>query len=241
MISAIVLTKNEEKNIAKCIKSLLWANEIILIDDFSADNTISIAKKLGAKVYRRHLNNDFAAQRNFGLSKAKEEWILFIDADEEITRELKKEILNLKLQNYSGFYLKRRDIWLRKALSYGEVGNTKLLRFAKKNSGKWNRKVHEYWHVNGNIGKLQNPILHYPHQSIKEFIESINKYSIIHSQELKKENKKSSLVKIIFWPLGKFFVNYFLKLGFLDGVEGFIIAGVMSFHSFLSWSKAWMD
>ncbi len=134
MISAVILTKNEEKNIQRCIKSLQWCEEIIIIDDYSIDNTLSKVK--GCKVFKRKLNGNFAAQRNFGLSKAKGDWVLFIDADEVVTKELQKEIVTrIKYSERNGFYVKRKDIFLGRELNYGETGNTKLLRLSKRNSG----------------------------------------------------------------------------------------------------------
>lgn len=242
MISALILTKNEEKNIKRCLNSLVWCDEIIIIDDFSTDRTDQVAKKSGAKVYKRHLGDDFAAQRNFGLSKAKNEWIFFIDADEIVTSALRDEIKEkIKESDIDGFYLKREDYFFGRVLHYGEAGNVKLLRLAQKNSGVWKRKVHEVWKVKGKISELNNPIIHYSHLTISDFISDINKYSTIHASENKRERKKYNFLFIIFHPIGKFFVNYFLKLGFLDGKQGFIMALMMSFHSFLSWSKLWMD
>src|SRR5581483_5472559 len=146
MLTSIILTKDEEKNIARSIRSVSFSDEIIIMDDYSKDQTTKIAKKLKTKVYKRHLTNDFAAQRNYALSKAKGEWVLFLDADETIPKSLKNEILkNIKDQSINGFYIKRRDYFLGKAMKYGETGNIKLLRLARKNSGKWARKIHEYW------------------------------------------------------------------------------------------------
>jgi len=238
-ISAVVLASNEEKNIRKCLQNLKWCNEILVIDDYSKDKTVQIAKKEGAKVFKRKLNNNFALQRNYGLSKTKSEWVLFIDADEVATKSLRDEILNLKFNIYDGFFIKRKDYFLRKEIKYGEVGKIRLLRLGKKKQGKWKRMVHEYWSVKGKVGELKNPLLHFSHPTISEFIEDINKYSNLHAKELKKEKKKSNLFKIVIWPVGKFIYNYFFELGFLDGKEGFIIGVMMSFHSFLAWSKIW--
>ena len=104
MISAVVLTKNEEKNIKRCLESLTLADEIIIIDDYSTDFTIRKIEKTNkkAKIYKRHLNNDFAGQRNYGLSKAKGEWVLFVDADEIIPEALASEIYNLQFTIYNG-------------------------------------------------------------------------------------------------------------------------------------------
>jgi glycosyltransferase involved in cell wall biosynthesis len=243
MISAIVLTKNEEKNIKDCLKSLSFADEIIVIDDYSQDRTREIAKKMGARVFKRSLNEDFASQRNFGLDKANSKWVLFVDADERVSEKLRDEIIQITANPFiekCGFFIKRRDFLWGKELRYGEVGRIKLLRLACKDSGKWVRRVHEKWRVVGRTGTLNNPINHHPHASLREFLLSINRLSTLHARANKEEGKKSSLVKIIFWPLGHFLVNFFVKKGFLDKTPGFMVAMMMSFHSFLSWSKLWI-
>lgn len=253
MITAIILTKNEEKNITRCLKSLNFYNEIIVIDDYSSDQTVKIAKKLDAKIYKRKLNGDFAAQRNFGLEKAKNEWVLFIDADEIIPPELRSELSNTKfraavkafgdarqLSTCCGYYTKRSDFFMGKKLKHGETGNIKLLRLAKKNSGEWKRKVHEVWEIEGEVGELKNEIAHHPHLTLRAFIKSINKFSTIHSKENFKEGKRSNVVKIITYPIGKFLQNYLFKLGFLDGTHGFVHAILMSSHSFFGWVKLWI-
>lgn len=244
MISAVVLAKNEEKNIKDCLDSLKWCDEIVVVDDYSEDRTIEIAEKHGARVYKHTLNNNFASQRNFGLEKAKGEWVLFIDADERITPALRAEVTQLlsnPVNEYDGFYLKRRDFMWGRELNYGETGNVKLLRLAKKDAGQWRRAVHETWEVkNDKVGKLKNPLLHYPHQTLREFIADINWMSTLHAEENKKEGKRSNLLKIILLPKLKFFDSWILKLGFLDGTAGFTVAMMMSLHSFLAWSKLWL-
>lgn len=241
-ISAIVLTKNEEKNIKKCLMSLEWCSEIIVVDDYSSDATLGIIKSFKSKKVRvltRKLNNNFALQRNFGLSKAKNDWVLFLDADETVSAELEEEIANLKLQTtgISGYYIKRRDFFMGKELKHGETANVKLLRLGRKGTGKWVRSIHEDWRVKGKTDELGTPILHYPHETIGEFLTDLNNYSTQHAKENKRERKNFNFLFVIFHPLGKFFVNYILKLGFLDGTHGFVSALFMSFHSFLSWSK----
>lgn len=248
MISAVVLTKNEEKSIKDCIESLKWCDEIIIIDDYSQDRTVEIAKKHGAKVYRHALNDNFAAQRNFGLGKAGGEWMLFVDADErvsrELTREIKYEISKIKNKEAVGFYLKRRDFMWGRELKHGEAGNVKLLRLARKDAcpptGGWKRAVHETWDIKGPLSTLKNPLMHYPHQTLREFLADIEWMSTLHAQENKKEGKSSNLLKIILVPKFKFFDSWILKRGFLDGMPGFLVAMMMSLHSFLAWSKLWL-
>lgn len=247
MISTIIITKNEEENLEKCIKSVKWCDEVIVIDDNSTDRTLEIAKKYDAVVYPHPLNNDFSKQRNFGMSKAKNEWIFFVDSDEVVSDALTYEIQNaitLKDQNlnsFNGFYIKRVDFLWGKELKFGETGDIKLLRLGRKGFGEWEGMAHERWKVKGSLGKLVNPILHFPHKTLEEFIKEINFYTDIRAKEL--EIKK---VKVLFWPIflypvGKFVLNFIFKRGFLDGTHGLVFAVAMSFHSFLVRSKLWLS
>ena len=164
MITAVVLTKNEERNIVDCLESLSWCDEIVVVDDNSEDRTVEISKKIGAKIFTRNLNNDFSAQRNFALSKAREDWILFIDADERVSEELKEEIKHrINTNKADGYLIKRTDTIWDKKLKYGETGNIVLLRLARKNKGKWEGKVHEKWKIEGKADTLKNHLDHYPH------------------------------------------------------------------------------
>lgn len=244
-ISAIVITKNEKENIYECLKSIFWCDEIIIVDDNSSDNTIKIVKEFkhqNLKFFSHPLGNNFSKQRNFGLEKATNEWILFVDADERISEalacEIKNEILNSK-NNFNGFFIKRRDYMWGKELRYGEVGSIKLLRLAKKNAGVWDGKVHEEWKIKGEIGELKNVIFHYPHKSMDEFLKEINFYTTLRAQELFEKGVKANFLSIIIYPKMKFIQNFFFRCGFLDGISGLIFAMTMSLHSFLVRGKLW--
>jgi len=242
-ISALILSKNEEKNIEGCIKSVSFCDEIIVIDDYSSDKTEQIAKKLGAAFYKHHLSSDYSQQRNYALEKAKAKWCLFIDPDERVTPGLAKEIQNetkSELNNTNGFYIRRKDIFKDQKMNYGEVGSFYILRLAKKGAGKWKREVHEHWDIFGRKRKLKNTLLHYSHPKISDFVRNVNIFSTLHAKANYNEHKKSSVFKIIFMPVVKFAVNYFFKLGFLDKDKGLIYAFMMSLHSFLAWSKLWI-
>ena len=165
---------------------------------------------------------DFATARNRALTKAKEEWVLFLDTDEVLSRDLKKEILEQDKNNkVDGYFIKRIDYFWGKWLRFGETGNIRLLRLGRKGAGIWKRKVHEFWDIK-NSGNLKNVILHYPEWSINK----INAYSEIDAKEFSSFHFYDLLK-----PVGKFFLNYFLKLGLLDGLAGFIHAYLMSFQS----------
>lgn len=240
MVTAVVLTKNEEKNIVDCLEHLSFFNETIVVDDYSDDRTREIAKKMGAKVFLRHLGNNFSEQRNFGLSKAKNEWALFVDADERVGRDLKEEILHeVKETKMEGFFIKREDtIWGKKML-HGELGSIWLLRLAKKQVGKWHGVIHETWNIKEKTGRLKNILNHYPHQSLEVFLKEINYYTELRSRELKDKGVTVKWYSVILYPKAKFFLNYIFRLGFLDGIEGLVFALMMSFHSFLVRAKLW--
>lgn len=248
MISIVILTKNEEKNILDCLETVLWADEIVVIDDYSQDRTIDVIKtfypKKRIKIFKRRLE-DFSSQRNYGLSKATKEWIFFVDSDERVTKELREEINTLLIEEknnpkYNGFYVSRKDIIWGKKLDHGESGNIKLLRIGKKTAGIWRGKVHEEWAIEGNTNDLESELIHYPHQSMDEFLKEINFYTTLRAEELYNAKTKVKFLDLIFYPKGKFIQNYIFKLGFLDGLEGFIFAILMSFHSFLVRGKLWL-
>ena len=243
MISAIILTKNEEKNIEDCLNSISWCDEKIVIDDHSSDKTTEIAKKKGAKVFQRLMENDFADQRNYGLEKAKGDWILFIDADERVSNALWYEIMahtSEAIEECVGFYIKRQDTMWGKVLKHGETGNISLLRLAKKGSGEWEGTVHERWNIKGKTTTLRNSLDHFPHQTIAEFLREINFYTDLRAEELFRKKVKSNWLSIIIYTKAKFFVDYVIKAGFLDGLEGLVFALLMSLHSFLVRGKLWL-
>lgn len=242
MISALILAKNETKNIKKCLKSINWCDEIIVIDDNSIDDTAKIAEEFGAKVYKKELKN-FSDQRNYALKKVSHEWVLFIDADEIVSPALWYEIMetinNPSSQNQA-YYLKRIDILWGNELKHGDAGKTKLLRLAKKSAGLWTGNVHEKWNISGKIGELSNPLYHYPHEKIVDFLTEINYYTDLRARELYKSNTRVSWYHIILYPKAKFIQNYIFKLGILDGMPGLVSAIIMSFHSFLVRGKLWL-
>jgi glycosyltransferase involved in cell wall biosynthesis len=240
-ISVVILTKDNEAAISPLIRSLSWCDEVLIVDDNSVDKTREVAAELHAKVHQRPLDNDFAGQRNFGLSKVKNDWVLFIDADELVSKELAEEIQQV-IQNpeFEAYKILRVDFFLGKQLKYGEFGSRRayITRLGRKSKGKWGRKVHETWEFR-RIGRLKNTLGHFPHPTISEFINHINWYSTLHAKENVQEKKRFTFLHVIFHPFGKFFVYFVLRQGYRDGTHGFVATMMMSFHSFLSWSKQW--
>lgn len=243
-ITVVVLTKNEADNIRRCLKSLLWCKEIILLDD-SQDQTVALAApvlpKTKLRIIKANATGDFAVLRNNALTKVRYEWVLFIDADETVTPELAREITQaIGSKRKNGYLIRRQDNFLGKWLKYGETGDIKLLKLGRKYAGKWRRRVHEAWEIKGEIGELKSPLLHHPHPTISEFIERINRWTTLDAEEFYNAGVRSSWGKVIAYPSGKFIRNYIFKLGFLDGTPGLLFAILMSMHSFLTRGKLFL-
>ncbi len=224
-ISVIIITGNEENNIRDCLKSVSWADEIIVVDSESTDLTVQIAKEYTDKVYI-HKWEGFAPQKTYALSLAKNEWILSLDADERVTEELTKELemLDLSKSGVDAFKLHRENYFLGKKITYCGWGNDYQLRLFRKSKTKLtDRLVHEGFIVDGVISKLKNPITHYSYLNLKDGFKKINEYSTLEANE-KYIRKKVSGVSILLYPLIAFIQHYIFRKGFLDGKHGMMIS-----------------
>lgn len=242
-ITAVILTKNEERNIEECIKGLSWCNEILVIDDNSTDRTVGLAQKMKVTVLERSLNGNFSSQRNFALEKAKGDWVLFVDADERVSPSLAYEIqgkIAENVESIQGYFIKRSDTMWGKELKHGETGQIQFLRLGKKDAGSWIGRVHEIWEIQGKTARLKNSLSHLPHPNLTEFLGEINFYTTLRAQELFDKNTKALWWHIIVYPKAKFFVTFFLKQGYRDGIPGLLMAILMSLHSFLVRGKLWL-
>ena len=230
-ITAVIITKNEEANIGRCLKSIAWVDEIIVVDTASTDRTRQIASETGAAIYNVEWQG-FGHAKGFGVEKATHEWILSLDADEEITAQLAAEIKRIISENRSenGFKIPRRTSFLGRWIKYSRWYPDYVLRLFRKTSGKFNDSlVHEKVIVEGTVGKLQNPILHYSYPDIETYFNKFEKYTSLAAQELYNKGKKFHVAALIFKPIASFFRHYVTGLGFLDGIEGFLIAVLSAF------------
>ena len=246
-ISLILLTKNEQENLEKnfgWLDKCPIINEIIVIDDKSTDDTTKIAKSLASKnrsvqVFNRELNGDFSSQRNFAVSKTKNNLILWLDADEQPSKDLILFLNHIDKLRYKNYSFKRQDIFLGHQLKYGETAYLDFTRLFNKNYGRFVGQVHEIWESPKSVHQTDLIIKHNSHSTLNSCIQKINFYSTIRAKELFDQKITTNLFEIIFFPIGKFLQNYFFRLGFLDGTPGIIMALCMSFHVFLSKSKLW--
>lgn len=241
MLTAVIITRNEEKNIGRCLEALNFCSEILVLDNNSSDKTSEIAQKMGARVENFSGSDDYSAIRNRALELARNKWVLFVDADEIVSANLGREILAAVTHpEYTGYLIHQVDHLWGRELHYGDVGAVFLLRLGRKSAGLWTGKVHETWAIEGRIGRLQETLDHYPHRTLATFLQSVNRYSGIRAQELFNNGSHAGLFQIIFYPLGKFIYLWLFKLGFLDGTAGLIHAGIMSFYSFLVRGKLYL-
>lgn len=247
-ISLILPTKNEAENVKRnlnWLKGCPVINEVIVIDDNSTDDTVSQIKKLIPKsinlqVFTHNLAGDFSQQKNFGLSKTTNEWILWLDADEKPSKQLIDFINHFNGNKNTAFAFKRQDTFLNSTLKYGETNSNIFVRLFNKNHGKFVGKVHEVWHTSQNVvNQYDLTIEHNSAATLDIFFSKINLYSSIRAQELFERKEAFSLFELLFYPPAKFIQNYFFRLGFLDSTAGIVLALGMSFHSFLVRAKLW--
>jgi len=240
-LSAVIICKNEEKNIEACLESIKWADEIILVDAESTDGTLEFARKYTNKIFVNKWVG-FSEQRKFALEKCSGEWIFPIDADERCTEKLKNEILekiNSKDTRENGFKIQRKSFYRNHWIKYcGWYPGYQLRLFKKEKASITNRLIHEAYVVEGETGYLKNDLLHYTIGSAKEYVEKINHYSTLQALE-KSKRGKVGFWKLILKPVFAFLLTYILKRGFLDGIPGLIVSYFNMLTTILIYTKIW--
>ena len=238
-ISVIVITKDEEKNIIDCLKSVDWADEIIVVDSESTDRTVELARQFTDKIFTRKWEG-YVPQKRYALNLAGYEWVLSLDADERITPELKQEILNLTPGNFSGYKIRRKNFLLKKEITSCGWEKDYQLRLMKKDKTSFSdRLVHEKFIVDGEVGTLKYPMLHYTFSSFTDYLNKINYYTSLKSQELFKKKKKVGAFTIFSHTVSAFFTFFILRKGFKDGVYGLIISFLHSVSTMMNYVKLW--
>lgn len=238
-LTAIVLCKDSAPTLSRTLASLSFCDRLVVCDDGSSDDSIKIARNSGAQILVLSKTNSFSQKRNEAMQKVSSDWYLFIDSDEVLETTLATQIkIAISREGFTGFFIKRRDIFLGKLLRFGETGNTKLLRLVKAGSGKWERMVHEVFIPSGKAATIHmGKIIHHPHPSLSDFFESLNHYTDLEVEERIKFLSKSSwmtplvYIQLATYPVLKFLRNYVMLGGFADGYIGFIHAYFMSLHS----------
>ncbi len=241
-ISACLMTFNEERNIERALKSLQWCDEIVVLDSFSTDRTVELARAFTDRIYQ-HKWEGFIAQRNRVREMATHDWVLFLDADEEVTIELKVEIereLERNRGRHVGYRFPRMVFYLGKWIRHGEWYPDRTLRLFEKTRGhSVGVEPHDRVEVDGPVKNLRTPLLHYTHDNVWDHLVNINDFSSI-SAKAKFDSGIRFRFRDLFWrPHWRFFRGYFIKCGFRDGWAGYMIALMSMFEATVKYAKLW--
>ena len=241
ILSVFLITKQEGKNLDKCLASVKdIAGEIVIVDSGSTDNTLEIAKKYGAKIFHKDFVS-FTEQKNFSLKKCSLPWALNLDADEYLTSALATEIKKTltKKTTAEGYFLVRNNIFLGRQMKHSGIAAEARLRLVKTTKAKYvGGLVHEELIVEGKTATLKNTFMHNTYTSIDQYFEKFNRYTTLAALALKQKNKKFNLFLLTHSPF-EFIKIYFLKLGFLDGFQGFLWALFSAWYKIVKYTKLW--
>lgn len=240
-LSVIVITKNESRNIEDCLRSVSFSNDIIVVDAESRDDTVVKAKKYSEKVYIKKWLG-FAAAKQFGLQQTANDWVLWLDADERVLPELAEELKRIAETNpqEAAFTVARRAYFLGKWIKHSGWYPGRVARLFHKQRASFNdAAVHEGLDIRGSIGALQHDLLHYTDPNIYHYFSKFNRYTSLASEELEKKGKNFKITDIVVRPWWQFVKMYIVRLGFLDGVQGLLLALFSSAYVFTKYAKLW--
>lgn len=242
-ITAIIPTLNEEIHIKDVIKSVDFADEILVVDSFSSDKTLEIAKELGVRIIQREYEYS-ASQKNWAIPQAANDWILLVDADERLTEELKIEIQTLlksgTINDYSCYWIHRNSYFMGKDVKYGGW-NDKVIRLFRKQDCKYeDLKVHSEIVTTGKIGYLKNKLFHNTYRSFDHHMQKLNRYAFLQAQDHNAKTGTLTGYHFVIKPLYRFFKHYFIQGGFRDGIVGLIIAYIHSYSVFMRYVRMWL-
>jgi len=241
-LTVVILTKNESRNIEDCIKSVnYFVDEVIVIDDLSDDKTTSIAQSLDAKVMVKKMENE-GRHRNWAYAQAKNNWVLSLDADERVTKELAEEISGIDLNNsrFAGFSVPRRNHIGNYWLKYGGQYPAAQLKLLRKDKFKYEEvQVHPRAFLDGECGHLTKDIIHYSYRDFADFLSKLNKQTSLEAQKWFDSNRKMTFGIALWRTVDRFFRKFVGKGGYKDGFMGFMLAVFDSIYQIISYAKFW--
>lgn len=240
-VTATVITLNEARHIEACLASLAWADERIVVDSGSTDETVALARKAGARVIG-HPWPGYAAQKDFAAEQAAHDWILSVDADERVTPELAAEVQAAVANpgDRVGFRVPRVTFhlgrWVRTTDWYPDF---QLRLYHRQHAGWKRRKVHESVSARGPVGQLQHDLQHYAYRDLAHHHETMQRYTTLAAEQMFDEGRRATLTGLLLHPPAAFLRNYILKRGCLDGTAGLIISAMNAHYVFLKFAKLW--
>jgi glycosyltransferase involved in cell wall biosynthesis len=241
-LSVSIIASNEEVNIKRCLESVKsMADEIVLVYNDTYDSTVRISREYGASCYEVKWQG-YRDQKNISLLKTSNQWVLCLDADEEVSPELrdsiKETLTHERLDDYNGYYFNRCTFFLGRWIKHGDWYPDKKLRLVKKTKSEWRgNNEHEKLFVNGKVKHLDGDLLHYSYPTMKSLISKIPHFSHFYLEREIIKGGSFKLSNVLIRPPWRFIRAYFLKLGFLDGFPGFFIAVSTAFSTFFKYSQ----
>lgn len=239
-VTAIIPCRNESHNIEAVIRSVLWCDEILVVDSFSTDDTVSKAEKFNCRIIQREYNNS-ASQKNWAIPQASNEWILLVDADERVNGLLKDEIQGILAQEdiqHEAYWIRRRNYFLGRRIRFSGWQGDKVIRLFKRDTCRYEEKhVHAEIIFNGQAGILKHKLIHNTYKNIHHYLEKWDRYSTWSAQDAAEKNVRPTLYHFAVKPSFRFFKHYIIDLGFLDGIPGLIICALASGGVFMRYVK----
>ena len=241
-VSAIVTTLNEEQHIAGCIESLLWCDEILVVDSFSTDRTPEIVQRYDKVRFHQRTYFGSAAQKNWAMDQVQNEWILIFDADERCTPALQKEIEELlaSAPAHDAYTIKRQVYFMNRVIRFSGWQHDRVVRLVRRGTARYpNRRVHADMITRGPAPVLRNFMIHYMTDSFDEYARRIEKYSYWGAAQNWKEGRKSGFPEIFGRSLWRFLRTYIFQLGILDGMHGLVFCMLQAYGTYLKWALLW--
>ena len=241
-ISAVVITKNEGQIIEQFLTQLSFVDQVVLVDSGSDDDTVDKAKKFKNVTVLTRAFDNFSAQKNFGLDQVIHPWVLFFDPDEAVTPPLKKEILEAVTSgDKHAYYVRRQLYFMGKKIKYSGFQTDWVIHLGRKNACRYNGNlVHETMEVSGSTGKLKTRLPHHTYKSMPDYLAKLDQYSSLQAEMSFQRGKKAGLTQLIWRPWYRFWHQYIIRLGILDGVPGYVLARINAHSVFKRYIKLYL-
>ncbi len=240
-LSVVVIACNEADEIGDCLRSVDWADEIVVVDSGSADPTVEIARRYTDRVIYRPWTG-YADQKNFAVAQAAHDWVFSLDADERVSEALALEVRTLLAQTppHAGFYMPRRNFFLGRPIHYAGWSPDNVLRlFDRRTGGFEPRAVHESVRVAGSTGRLQHHILHFSYRTLSAFHERAGKYADLAATQMRADGKRFRLIDLLARPVWTFLKMYVIRQGLREGTHGLLLCGLYAYYTFLKYARLW--
>lgn len=237
-LSAFLIVFNEEKNIERCLNSIKWANEIVIVDSNSTDRTVEVCQRYTDKIFSREFLN-YSDQKNFALSQITGDWALSIDADEELTEALVNEIKDLLQSNpqHDGYRIHRTSYIFGRQFHFSGTQHDKPIRLFKKGRGEFTQPIHEIVSIRGSVGELKNEINHFTYDNISSYFLRLHRYTTMEAEFLATKCQKVNITDWTIRPFAMFLKLYIINQGFRDGFEGFLFCFFSGWYVFVKHVK----